>query len=184
MNGPSNKLQPVLFAAAVSVILMSVVVVAAITGRLPGAVSSPAVSTSEAPAPAATAPAATTSQAKPQSRLFAARCSDCGVIEEVRAVQVDGEASGLGAAAGGITGAIVGSQIGRGNGRTLATIAGAAGGAYAGNAIEKNTRKRVVYRITLRMDDGSRRVLTKGQQPAFSVGERVRVIDGNALERA
>ena len=180
MNGISNKMQPVYFAAAVSVIILCAVGIAAVTGRLPGAASSPGASS-----PAASDPGATASgRATAQPNAFAARCVDCGVIEDIRAVQVEGQSSGLGAAAGGITGAIVGSQIGRGNGRTLATIAGAAGGAFAGNAIEKNTKKQLVYRVTLRMEDGSSRTLTQGQQPPFAVGDRVRVLNGKSLERA
>lgn len=43
-----------------------------------------------------------------------------------------------GTAVGALVGGLLGNQIGAGNGRTLATVAGAAGGGYAGNRIEKN----------------------------------------------
>ncbi|OFZ96714.1 MAG: hypothetical protein A2Z64_03290 [Betaproteobacteria bacterium RIFCSPLOWO2_02_67_12] len=167
MNAYSGKLQPVYFAAAVSVIIFSAVGVAAFTGHLPGATSSPGAS----------APAAAQPKGAPVP------CADCGVIEGIRAVQVAGEASGLGAAAGGITGAIVGNQIGRGDGRTIATIAGAAGGAFAGNSIEKNMKKQVAYRITVLMADGSKRILTQSAAPAFAVGERVRVVNHRIVAR-
>lgn len=39
-----------------------------------------------------------------------------------------------------------------------------------------------VYRVTVRMDDGSERTLTSAGAPAYGVGARVRV-NGNALER-
>jgi hypothetical protein len=39
------------------------------------------------------------------------------------------------------------------------------------------------YRVTLRMDDGRERSLSLGSRPAYGVGARVRVIDGNRLER-
>lgn len=42
-----------------------------------------------------------------------------------------------GAVAGGLLGALAGHMIGGGHGRTLATIAGAAGGAFAGHEIQK-----------------------------------------------
>ncbi len=42
---------------------------------------------------------------------------------------------------------------------------------------------RKLYRITVRMDDGSVRTLSRATEPAFAVGARVRV-NGNALERA
>ncbi|OFZ99284.1 MAG: hypothetical protein A2Z64_13850 [Betaproteobacteria bacterium RIFCSPLOWO2_02_67_12] len=86
--------------------------------------------------------------------------------------------------AGGLTGAIVGNQFGRGSGRTVMTIAGAAGGAYAGNSIEKNVKKHTVFRVTVRLDDGTVRTLTQSQPPPFAVGERVRIVNGNSLERA
>ena len=183
MNRLSNKMQPVYFVAAVSVIIFSAVGIAALTGHLPGATSSPAVSAPASPSSTAPAPAASARRSAAQPIAVAGRCGDCGVIEEVRAVQVAGGTSGLGAAAGGITGALVGNQFGRGDGRTIATIAGAAGGAYVGNTIEKNTNKRVVHRITLRMDDGTRRVLTQSAAPAYAVGERVRVQDRRIVER-
>lgn len=39
-----------------------------------------------------------------------------------------------------------------------------------------------VYRVTVRMDDGSERTVTQASAPAHGVGARVRV-NGNALER-
>jgi hypothetical protein len=39
-----------------------------------------------------------------------------------------------------------------------------------------------VYRVTVRMDDGSERTLTSASAPAYGVGARVKV-NGNALER-
>ena len=41
---------------------------------------------------------------------------------------------------------------------------------------------RSVYRVTVRMDDGSERILSQATAPAFAVGARVRV-NGHALER-
>lgn len=39
------------------------------------------------------------------------------------------------------------------------------------------------YRVTLRMDDGRERSLALGAKPAYGVGSRVRIVDGNRLER-
>jgi outer membrane lipoprotein SlyB len=58
------------------------------------------------------------------------------------------------------------------------TVLGAAGGAYAGHQIEKNVNKRLVYRVTVRMDDGSFRTLSQAAPPAFAVGDKVRVVQG------
>jgi outer membrane lipoprotein SlyB len=106
-------------------------------------------------------------------------CTSCGRIESVRAVEVKGQASGIGAVAGGVGGALLGNQLGRGDGRTVMTVAGGVGGAIAGNEIEKHAKRKAGYRVNVRMDDGSLRSIETGA--AFAVGERVRV-KGIALE--
>jgi len=40
-----------------------------------------------------------------------------------------------------------------------------------------------VYRVVVRLDDGTTRTVSQPSAPAFAVGERVRV-QGNALERS
>ncbi len=42
--------------------------------------------------------------------------------------------------------------------------------------------QRKIYRVTVRMDDGSERTLSLASAPAFSIGARVRV-NGHLLER-
>ena len=64
------------------------------------------------------------------------------------------------------------------------TILGAAGGALAGNEIEKNVKKHYSYRVTVRMDDGSFRTLSQSSAPAVAVGERVRVVNGTVIARS
>jgi outer membrane lipoprotein SlyB len=132
----------------------------------------------------AQAPAAPTAPARPATRPAPAGCATCGVIESVHPVEVAGEASGVGAVAGGVAGGVVGNQFGHGAGRALLTIGGAAGGAYAGNAIEKNMKKHTVWKVAVRLDDGSTRTLSLNAQPPFAAGERVRIVNGSALERA
>jgi hypothetical protein len=39
------------------------------------------------------------------------------------------------------------------------------------------------YRVTVRMDDGRERSLALGSKPGYGVGARVRVVNGNKLER-
>ncbi len=48
--------------------------------------------------------------------------------------------------------------------------------------VEKETRNRTLYRVTVRMDGGGERTVTQQRAPAYAVGERVR-LNGNALER-
>ena len=103
-------------------------------------------------------------------------CTNCGTIESVTPVERQGKGSGTGAVAGGVLGAVVGNQIGHGGGRTAATLLGALGGGFAGNAIEKNVRKETVYQVRVRMEDGSTRTVEQASLPA--VGSRVTVDNG------
>ena len=108
-------------------------------------------------------------------------CATCGTVEAVTPMQRKGEAKGVGAVAGGVLGAVVGNQIGHGGGRTAATLLGALGGGFAGNAIEKNVRKETVYQARVRMEDGSTRTIEQATLP--SVGSKV-VIEGSTMHPA
>lgn len=102
-------------------------------------------------------------------------CGNCGAIESVTPVErtTKADGPGVGAVAGGVAGAVLGHQVGNGNGRAVATILGAIGGGLAGNAIEKNLKREIVYRVGLRMEDGSRRTMELSQAPAL--GSKVTV---------
>ncbi|OGA25675.1 MAG: hypothetical protein A3I02_09690 [Betaproteobacteria bacterium RIFCSPLOWO2_02_FULL_67_26] len=107
----------------------------------------------------------------------AAACRDCGVIESIRVVEVEGEGSGIGAIGGAVVGGILGNQVGRGRGRTAATVAGAGAGAYAGHEIEKNVKKSARYQVRVRMNDGTTRTFYESALPGLIVGQKVRVTD-------
>ena len=106
-------------------------------------------------------------------RVAAAACRECGVVESVTEVKVQGETNGVGALAGGATGALVGNRIAGGNNRTLGGVVGAVGGGLIGNAIEKHHRQSIVYDVNVRMEDGSLRTVRESTAPA--IGEKVRV---------
>jgi outer membrane lipoprotein SlyB len=191
------KTHPVLIVAGVAVTLFSLLGAAAVTGILPSANSRSGESSFlPQPAPAATAPApasrtlaqaGTAAQAKPRTPVKAqaqASCTNCGVIESIRAVEVKEKTSGLGAVAGGVAGGLLGNQIGSGGTRTVLTVGGDAGGAFAGDAVEGHLKKHTVWRVTVRLEDGSVRTVSQRAQPAFASGDRVRVLDGGMLERA
>ncbi|WP_148665378.1 glycine zipper 2TM domain-containing protein [Sulfurifustis variabilis] len=177
--------------AAGAVVVLSAVGVGVMTGLIPG------VSSQDNPPPAVQAAAqtpTTTSEPKPVARepvrvaaakpaaratkTAAPACGNCGVIESVNAVEVQGQATGAGAVAGAIGGLIVGNQIGSGRGKTLAKVAGAAGGAYAGHQIEKNVRKTVEYQVVVRRDDGTMQTIVQPGNDGLSAGARVRIVDG------
>ena len=95
-----------------------------------------------------------------------APCGDCGVVQSMRLVEQQGQASGVGLVAGGVVGGVLGHQIGGGRGNTVATIAGAGVGAYAGNQIEKNQKKSSYWSVAIKMDSGSVRNFTYTNKPA------------------
>lgn len=117
-------------------------------------------------------------------------CTDCGTVQAVSAVQRQGQVNGvavgnttvgLGTVAGGVLGGLLGHQMGGGSGKTAMTVLGAAGGAYAGNAVEKNMQKVTVYAVQVRMDNGSTRHFEVSN--AVAVGSKV-VIEGKNLRLA
>lgn len=107
-------------------------------------------------------------------------CRECGTVENVREIAVQGEGSALGAVAGGLLGGVLGHQVGRGSGKDLATIAGAVGGAFAGHQVEKNVRTGKQFQVAVRFDDGTVRSFTQAN-PAWRSGDRVRLANGTLV---
>jgi len=107
-------------------------------------------------------------------------CAVCGSVESVTPVERSTKPPGVGVGtvAGGVLGAVIGNQIGSGGGRTAATILGAVGGGFAGNAIEGKMRKETVYQVSVRMEDGSHRMVEVASAP--SAGSRV-TVEGSTL---
>lgn len=152
-----TRASPLIAIAAVSVMVLGVIGVAAVTGVLPNG-ASPNLNG------AARTDAARTDSAAPSQ---AAPCSLCGTIEAIRTVEVVDEAGGSTLA-----------DVGRDGG---ATILGSSGSAASGNEIAKDLRKRYAYRVTVRMDDGSYRAVSLAVPPALAVGDKVRVIEGKVV---
>lgn len=118
-------------------------------------------------------------QAAPAEKVV---CPNCGVVLSVNEVEVKGKGSGLGAVAGGVAGGLLGNQVGQGSGRDVATVVGAFGGVIAGNEIEKNVKKTKVYDVTVKMENGTERVLRHYTNPNFSAGDKVKVVDDLAIK--
>lgn len=169
--------------AAVSLIILSGVAIGAMTGLIPSTWSERGDPRPVA-ASSGTAPATQVTRQRAIRAEASVTCGNCGTVESIRTVETRGDSSGVGAVAGGLTGAVIGNQMGRGHGNTAMTILGAAGGAYAGNEIEKNMNRRHAYRVTVRMDDGSYRAVSLSAPPSASVGDKVRVIDGALVARS
>ena len=104
--------------------------------------------------------------------------NDCGVVQSVNFVEQKGKGSGLGMVAGGVVGGVIGHQIGGGRGNTVATIAGAAGGAYVGNEVEKKKNTTGYWAVSIKMDAGNVRTFTYTNQPTVHSNDRVKLVDG------
>jgi outer membrane lipoprotein SlyB len=115
---------------------------------------------------------------EPAAQHAPAVCSSCGVVESVRSIEHRGQGSGVGAAGGAILGGLLGNQVGSGHGRQLATVAGAVGGAVAGNQVEGNMKTTHSWEITVRMDNGKKRVLHQSSQPQWRSGDQVKIVNG------
>ena len=143
-----------------------------------------------AKSPSATTAKRTVAPTVVAKSAVAAVCADCGTVQSVTAVERQGQVTGvpvgnttigIGTVAGGVIGGLLGNQVGNGNGKTLATVVGAAGGAYAGNTVEKNMKKVTVYDVRVRMDDGSMRNMDIST--AVPVGSKV-IVEGKNLRLA
>jgi len=107
-----------------------------------------------------------------------AKCTDCGVVQSVWFTEEKGKTSGVGMVAGGVLGGVLGHQVGGGTGKTVATIAGAAGGAYVGNKVEQNKNTKGKWNVSIKMDSGQQRTFIYSNEPTVHQGDRVKLIDG------
>lgn len=113
-----------------------------------------------------------------QPTLPPVKCNDCGVIEFTRAVDTNNQSSGIGAVGGALLGGVLGHQVGGGNGQDVATVAGALGGALAGNELEKHSRTLTRYETAVRFEDGTRQIFTSSTIPGWQAGDHVKVVNG------
>jgi outer membrane lipoprotein SlyB len=61
------------------------------------------------------------------------------------------------------------------------TVIGGAGGAYAGNAVEKNMNKRISYQVRVRMQSGKVQTIYQREIPDVRTGDPVRIKQGRLL---
>lgn len=204
----SRRIHPLVAAAAVSVIVLSGVGVAAITGVLPSSHGStapadnvqssntasmppagsipPNANTPPPPPPSlaagATPPVPPDAQPVPQPAA-AVPCHTCGTVEAVRTVEHQAKPSGVGAVAGALIGGLIGNRFGAGNGRVLTTAGGAVGGGIAGNEIEKHAHTTTSYLVQVRMENGKLRSFSSAAMPNWHAGDQVKVVDGKLMAR-
>ena len=103
-----------------------------------------------------------------------------GVIEQITPTTLsDNHHAGVGAVVGGLAGLGIGSLIGGGSGRDVAMVAGALGGALAGNTVQKKYDAPVpAQQIIVRVNSGVLVAVTQPTDTNLVPGERV-YIEGN-----
>jgi len=111
-----------------------------------------------------------------------ADCIDCGRVTAVHVVEKQGDSNAVGLIAGGVAGAVLGHQVGGGFGKDLATVAGAAGGAYAGKKIQENMSASQVWRVSVSYTNGGSANFDFASNPGLKVGDPVKK-SGNTLVR-
>jgi len=102
-----------------------------------------------------------------------------GVIENIRAIVIEGNRSVVSQVGGAVLGGVLGSTVGSGTGRRVATAAGAAAGTVAGQAAEERASRQQGVEVTVRLTDGSVIAVAQATDPSmapFMLGERVRVL--------
>jgi uncharacterized protein YcfJ len=103
------------------------------------------------------------------------QCADVAV-ETQRPVKDENRI--VGSAIGAVIGGVLGHQVGGGNGRTLATVAGAAAGGYAGNRVQRNLQDKDTYPATEQrcraVEDARKEVV--GYDVRYQLGDRVDVV--------
>jgi outer membrane lipoprotein SlyB len=106
-------------------------------------------------------------------------CSNCGTVEAVNLIEVNGDGNYLGTVGGGVVGALLGSQVGGGSGKTAAEVAGAIGGAMVGrNYDQTKARQTRHFEVVVRYPNGGSQTFNYANDPGMRVGEKVRVNDG------
>jgi outer membrane lipoprotein SlyB len=196
MNMPVNtfskhRTHPMIIIAGIAVILFCAVGTAAIMGWIPTSIGSNANNSTLAQSDQLATPARQAAQTIPRQASAApvhrtqthtepsrAWCSNCGIVESTREITTRAEGSGVGAAGGAVVGGLLGNQVGGGRGQDIMTVIGAIGGAVAGNQIEGQVKAAHSYEITVRLDDGSTRVINQAAQPGWRMGDHVKIVDG------
>jgi outer membrane lipoprotein SlyB len=100
-------------------------------------------------------------------------CAICGTVESIRSLEVREDATE--------SAVVTERRPGRGEDNAVMTILGPGGGVSAGGGIEMNMTKRQVFRVIVRMDDGSFRTVSISNPPDFTIGDKVRVVQGRLV---
>jgi outer membrane lipoprotein SlyB len=107
-----------------------------------------------------------------------------GVVENVRAVKLEGTGSGVGTVTGAAVGGIAGSEVGGGKGSAVGAVLGAVVGGIAGAAAEEGITRKPGQEITVRLDSGRTiAVVQEDSGETFARGDRVRLLESGGQAR-
>jgi outer membrane lipoprotein SlyB len=101
-------------------------------------------------------------------------CTACGKVTSVEVGEKKGESGAVGLIAGGVAGALLGHQVGGGRGKDVATVAGAAGGAYAGKKVEEKMNSSKIWTVHVQYEDGGKGSFVFEHDPGMVAGDRVK----------
>lgn len=177
---PVKSTQIVAGVAVVLALLGGAYAVGRSSGTEPAAEAVPAVAAQDARQPQRLAAAGPVRDARPApvvEQRPPALCQSCGRVTDVHTESRHGKASGVGVVGGAVVGGLLGNMVGGGNGRKLATVAGAVGGGYAGNEIEKNQKSYNVWIVQVQERDGRTRRFERNADPGLRVGDEVRLTE-------
>ncbi len=104
-------------------------------------------------------------------------------VEAVRKVMIQRDSKGIGTIGGAVVGGIAGSSVGQGKGSDIGAVLGAIGGMVAGQAIEQQANQREGLEITIKYDNGDRRVIVQEADVDVKPGDRVRIVSGAGVIR-
>jgi outer membrane lipoprotein SlyB len=108
-----------------------------------------------------------------------------GTIVGSQPVTVQGgnqPAAVVGTIGGGLAGGLLGREVGGGTGRDIATVVGATAGAAAGNRLAGAATTQQSTEWLVQLESG-RTISVIQAQPAFSIGQRVQVVQGGGTTR-
>lgn len=110
------------------------------------------------------------------------RTEYAGVVEGVRAVEIESERSGAGPLVGGVVGGTIGAEVGRGRGSAAGAVVGTVVGSVAGEAAARAGTQSGIE-ITVRLDDGRVIAVRQPVGETFKPGDRVRVLSDGSTAR-
>ncbi len=146
------KINPLVIIAAVSVIIFSLVGIAAITGQMTAVnseISGSAERAKETGIKPNISPIFVENRAAAQNTEQAKPCDNCAVVDSIIMKEVKGNGSREGRVPGGV--------------------------ADNQNAVTS------AYLVKVRMDDGTYQVVSQQDQPAFHIGEKVKIVKGTIV---